>query len=114
MSNTNTVKKLTLVSLVLMIFTSVYGFNNIPRSFYKMGYAAIPWYILSAITFFVPFALMVAEFGSAFKEEKGGIYSRGPDWSSYVVEDGLLITGQNPGSSPATARALIDALSVDK
>jgi len=58
-----------------MIFTSVYGFNNIPRSFYKMGYAAIPWFIFAAITFFVPFALMVAEFGSAFKEEKGGIYS---------------------------------------
>jgi amino acid transporter len=74
-SNTNTTKKLTLISLVLMIFTSVYGFNNIPRSFYKMGYAAIPWFIFSAITFFVPFALMVAEFGSAFKEEKGGIYS---------------------------------------
>jgi putative intracellular protease/amidase len=47
-------------------------------------------------------------------KEKGGIYSRGPDWSSYVVEDGLLITGQNPGSSPATARALINALSVDE
>lgn len=69
------IKKLTLVPLALMIFTSVYGFNNIPRSFYKMGYAAIPWYILSGITFFVPFALMVAELGSAFKEEKGGIYS---------------------------------------
>ncbi|MGZ9585929.1 glutamate/gamma-aminobutyrate family transporter YjeM [Paenibacillus marinisediminis] len=75
MSNTNTTRKLTLVSLVLMIFTSVYGFNNIPRSFYKMGYAAIPWFIFSAIAFFVPFALMVAEYGSAFKEEKGGIYS---------------------------------------
>ncbi|WP_459478827.1 glutamate/gamma-aminobutyrate family transporter YjeM [Clostridium saccharoperbutylacetonicum] len=68
-------KKLTLIPLALMIFTSVYGFNNIPRSFYKMGYAAIPWYILSGITFFVPFALMVAEMGAAFKEEKGGIYS---------------------------------------
>lgn len=74
-SNGNNGKKLTLVSLVLMIFTSVYGFNNIPRSFYKMGYAAIPWYILSGITFFVPFALMMAEFGAAFKDEKGGIYS---------------------------------------
>ena len=68
-------KHLTLVSLVLMIFTSVYGFNNIPRSFYKMGYAAIPWYILSGITFFIPFAFMLAEFGAAFKDEKGGIYS---------------------------------------
>ena len=43
---------------------------------------------------------------------KGGIYSRGPDWGSYVIQDGLLITGQNPGSSPATARALIDAVKV--
>ncbi len=74
-SNQSSAKKLTLISLVLMIFTSVYGFNNIPRSFYKMGYAAIPWYILSGITFFVPFALMIAEFGAAFKDEKGGIYS---------------------------------------
>lgn len=68
-------KKLTLISLVLMIFTSVFGFNNIPRSFYLMGYGAIPWYILSGITFFIPFALMIGEFGAAFKDEKGGIYS---------------------------------------
>ncbi|MBW6408686.1 glutamate/gamma-aminobutyrate family transporter YjeM [Clostridium weizhouense] len=74
-SSVKSIKRLTLVPLTLMIFTSVYGFNNIPRSFYKMGYAAIPWYIFSGITFFVPFALMVAEFGSAFKKEKGGIYS---------------------------------------
>lgn len=43
---------------------------------------------------------------------KGGIYSRGPDWGSYVIQDGMLITGQNPGSSTATARALIDAVKV--
>ncbi|RZJ38097.1 MAG: type 1 glutamine amidotransferase domain-containing protein, partial [Brevundimonas sp.] len=41
---------------------------------------------------------------------KGGLYSRGADWASYVIQDGLLITGQNPGSSPATARALLDAV----
>ena len=75
MSSNAKSKKLSLIPLVLMIFTSVYGFNNIPRSFYKMGYAAIPWYILAGITFFVPFALMVAEFGTAFKDEKGGIFS---------------------------------------
>ena len=68
-------KKLTLLSLVLMIFTSVFGFNNIPRSFYLMGYGAIPWYILSGITFFIPFALMIGEFGATFRNEKGGIYS---------------------------------------
>ncbi|WP_160673335.1 glutamate/gamma-aminobutyrate family transporter YjeM [Clostridium sp. C8-1-8] len=68
-------KKLTLVPLILMIFTSVFGFANMPRSFYLMGYSAIPWYIISAITFFIPFAFMMAEYGAAFKNEKGGIYS---------------------------------------
>ncbi|MDU1575773.1 MAG: type 1 glutamine amidotransferase domain-containing protein [Pantoea sp.] len=34
---------------------------------------------------------------------KGGLYSKGEDWGSWVVQDGLLITGQNPGSSAATA-----------
>lgn len=70
-----TTKKLTLASLVLMIFTSVYGFANMPRAFFLMGYAAIPWYVLGAIAFFIPYAFMMAEYGAAFKEEKGGIYS---------------------------------------
>lgn len=66
--------KLTLIALILMIFTSVFGFNNIPRAFFLMGYSAIPWYIFGAICFFIPYAFMMAEFGAAFKEEKGGIY----------------------------------------
>lgn len=74
MSNNGT-KKLTLVTLVLMIFTSVYGFANIPRAFFFMGYSAIPWYLFGAIAFFLPYALMMAEYGAAFKSEKGGIYS---------------------------------------
>lgn len=68
-------KKLGLISLILMIFTSVFGFTNIPRAFYLMGYSAIPWYIFSAVLFFIPYAFMMAEYGAAFKDEKGGIYS---------------------------------------
>ena len=68
-------KKLTLVPLILMIFTSVFGFTNMPRSYFLMGYAAIPWYVISAITFFIPYAFMMAEFGAAFKDEKNGIYT---------------------------------------
>lgn len=41
---------------------------------------------------------------------KGGLYSKGEDWGSYVVQDGLLITGQNPGSSAATAEKLLKQL----
>lgn len=42
---------------------------------------------------------------------KGGIYSKGPDWGSYVVSDGLLITGQNPASSSEAAHVLMKQLS---
>ena len=41
----------------------------------------------------------------------GGVYSKGPDWGSYVVQDGLLITGQNPGSSQAAAALLLQQIS---
>lgn len=71
----NAKPKMTLIALVLMIFTSVYGFTNIPKAFWLMGYSSIIWYILAALLFFIPYAFMLAEFGAAFKDSKGGIYS---------------------------------------
>jgi putative intracellular protease/amidase len=41
---------------------------------------------------------------------KGGNYSKAEDWASYVVKDGLLITGQNPASSSAAAALLMQQL----
>ena len=41
---------------------------------------------------------------------KGGIYQKNDDWHSLVLVDGLLITGQNPGSSAAVAQALLKEL----
>ncbi len=40
----------------------------------------------------------------------GGTYSKAPDWHPHVVADGLIITGQNPASSAATALALVARL----
>jgi putative intracellular protease/amidase len=40
----------------------------------------------------------------------GGHYSRAENWQSHVAVDGLLITGQNPASSDATAEALLKLL----
>ncbi len=42
--------------------------------------------------------------------EQGGTYSKGEDWASYVLEDGLLITGQNPASSEEAAKKLLAKL----
>ncbi|EOB2746037.1 hypothetical protein ACIRS8_005068, partial [Enterobacter hormaechei] len=36
----HSLKKMTLTGLILMIFTSVFGFANSPSAFYLMGYSA--------------------------------------------------------------------------
>jgi putative intracellular protease/amidase len=38
----------------------------------------------------------------------GGIYQKGPDWGSFVLVDGKLVTGQNPASSEEAARKLLE------
>ena len=41
---------------------------------------------------------------------QGGLYRKGPDWAPFVVQDGTLVTGQNPTSSEAVAQALLALL----
>ena len=56
------------------------------------------------LTDVVPF-LIEDEFKSL-----GGFYEKGPDWAPFVIEDGKLITGQNPASSEGVAKALVAQL----
>lgn len=74
MDNSNSTK-IKLGSLVLMIFSAIFGFSNSISAFYQMGYASIIWYVVTAILFFLPSALIFAEYGASFKGIKGGIYS---------------------------------------
>ena len=43
-------------------------------------------------------------------KSKGAKYEKTDDWQPYVIQDGLLITGQNPASSEPTAKALLKIL----
>jgi putative intracellular protease/amidase len=42
--------------------------------------------------------------------QAGAKYSKGPDWQPYVLNDGKLVTGQNPASSEPAAHALLKLL----
>ena len=42
--------------------------------------------------------------------QNGAKFSKGPNWAPYSVEDGLLITGQNPASSKLVAGKLLEKL----
>lgn len=43
-------------------------------------------------------------------QEQGANYKKGANWISYVVEDGNIITGQNPASSNEAAKRLIQKM----
>ena len=43
-------------------------------------------------------------------KQNGGEYSKAENWQPYAVTAGNLVTGQNPASSEATARALVGLL----
>lgn len=43
-------------------------------------------------------------------QENGGIYSKKDDWAEHAIQDGLLITGQNPASSKLVAEKLHNSL----
>ncbi len=56
------------------------------------------------LTTIVPFLLEDA------LKARGGRFVKAEDWTENCCVDGLLITGQNPQSSAATAQALLDRL----
>lgn len=75
MDNAKQTKTITMGSLILMIITSVYGFGNVSVSYAQMSYAAVIWYIFAGLVFMIPASLMMAEYGSAYPEAHGGIFT---------------------------------------
>lgn len=77
-SNANAVqtKKMTWYTLAFMAFSTVWGFGNVVNGFaYFNGTQVIFSWILMFALYFVPYALMVGELGSAFKNLGGGVTS---------------------------------------
>jgi amino acid transporter len=69
-------KKITWTTLAFMAFSTVWGFGNVVNGFgYFNGIQVIFSWILMFALYFVPYALMVGELGSAFKNAGGGVTS---------------------------------------
>ncbi len=74
MDNNNS-KKLMWYNLGLMAFVSVWGFGNIVNNYANQGLSVITSWILILSLYFIPYALMVGELGSTFRDGKGGVSS---------------------------------------
>ncbi len=69
-------KKIKWSTLAFMAFSTVWGFGNVLNGFiYFNGIQVIFSWILMFALYFVPYALMVGELGSAFKNSGGGVSS---------------------------------------
>ncbi|MCR8643632.1 amino acid permease [Paenibacillus sp. N1-5-1-14] len=68
-------KKLRWYNIALMAFVSVWGFGNVVNNYANQGLTVITSWILIIALYFIPYALMVGQMGSAFKHSKGGVSS---------------------------------------
>ncbi len=86
----NNSKKMMWTTLATMAFSIVWSFGNVVNGFiYFDGTKVIFSWIIIFLLFFIPYALMVGELGSVFKDSEGGVASWvnatiGPKWAYYA------------------------------
>lgn len=66
-------QKLRWYNLALMAFVMVWGFGNVVNNYANLGLKVVGSWILIIALYFVPYALMVGELGSIFREGKAGV-----------------------------------------
>ncbi len=78
--------KMSMVRVSMIVVVTTFGFANVPDNLAQLGLAAILSWIAVGALYFVPLALILAEFSSDEAESRGGIYSfmargLGPTWA---------------------------------
>ena len=67
-------KKMTWITLALMAFSTVWGFGNVVNGYmYFGGTQSIFSWVMMFVLYFVPYALIVGELGSTFKNSGSGV-----------------------------------------
>ena len=79
-------RKMSVTTISMLIVVSTFGITNVVDNLVEMGLAAIPSWLAVAFLYFLPLALILAEFASDTREARGGIYSYmerglGPTWA---------------------------------
>ncbi|WP_368251785.1 amino acid permease [Enterococcus sp. 2201sp1_2201st1_B8_2201SCRN_220225] len=69
-------KHVSLPQLVLIITTTVYSFSSMSTAFYMMGIKSLPWFLIAGGCYFIPYALIVAQYTRKYGNRSGTVY----DW----------------------------------
>lgn len=65
-------QKISVMTLGLLLFVTVFGISNIPTNYSSLGNNSIGWFILLAI-YFIPLALIIAELASINPDTRSGM-----------------------------------------
>ncbi|EOH96971.1 hypothetical protein UAY_02703 [Enterococcus moraviensis ATCC BAA-383] len=60
--------------LVMIITMTVFSFSSMTTAFFLMGIKAFPYFIVAALFYFIPYAIIIAEFTGVYKNHIGGLY----------------------------------------
>jgi amino acid transporter len=74
MANSKT-RKLSVVTVSMLIVVTTFGLANVIDNLVELGLSAIPSWIAVGFIYFLPMALILAEFASDTGTARGGIYS---------------------------------------
>lgn len=66
-------KQLRWYNIALMSFITVWGFGNVVNNYANQGLVVVSSWIFIFALYFIPYALIVGQLGSTFKEGKGGV-----------------------------------------
>ncbi|MFK4967982.1 APC family permease [Lactococcus garvieae] len=68
-------KKIRWFTVAFIAFNMVWGMGNVVNNFAQQGITVVTSWILILALYFVPYALIVGQLGSTFKDSKGGVSS---------------------------------------
>ena len=66
-------RKMSVVTVSMIIVVTTFGLANVIDNLVELGLAAIPSWIVVGFLYFLPLALILAEFASDTTDEQGGI-----------------------------------------
>ncbi len=86
MTTSRSGRKMSLWTVSMIIVVATFGFANVIDNVAELGLAAIPSWVAVGFLYFLPLALILAEFASDDTQASGGIYSYmerglGPTWA---------------------------------
>lgn len=68
-------KKLRWFSVGLIAFNMVWGIGNVVNNYAQQGISVVTSWVLILVLYFIPYALIVGQLGSTFKDSNGGVSS---------------------------------------